>query len=76
MKGATCYKDIKIVNDIVYNTFKKACYVLGLLDDDVEYIAALKEAVSWGTSKSLRKLFSTMLFCNYLLGPNIVWKDT
>ncbi|XP_012850810.1 PREDICTED: uncharacterized protein LOC105970521 [Erythranthe guttata] len=33
-RGCTCYEDIRKVFDIVYPTFRDACYVLGLLDDD------------------------------------------
>ncbi|KAF1866327.1 hypothetical protein Lal_00024333 [Lupinus albus] len=35
---------------------------MGLLQDDREYIEALKEAYAWGSGFYLRKLFVTMLF--------------
>lgn len=35
-RGCTCYEDIRTVGNIVYPTFKEACYVLGLLEDDKE----------------------------------------
>ena len=76
VRGATCYEDIRTVNGILYDTFKEACYALGLLDDDKEYIAAIKEASSWGSGQYLRKLFCTMLFCNCLSRPEFVWKET
>nr|KAJ0205286.1 hypothetical protein LSAT_V11C500296760 [Lactuca sativa] len=34
VKGPTCYEDIRIVNGTVYESYKDACYALGLLDDD------------------------------------------
>ena len=46
VKGATCYKDICTINDILYKTFKKACYTLGLLNDGKEYVVAIEEASS------------------------------
>ncbi|XP_012853088.1 PREDICTED: uncharacterized protein LOC105972657 [Erythranthe guttata] len=43
-RGCTCYDDLRKVEDHVYPTFKDACFALGLLDDDKEYIAGIKEA--------------------------------
>ncbi|KAF7838994.1 uncharacterized protein G2W53_007476 [Senna tora] len=42
-KGPTCYEDIRTINGVVYPTFKDACYVMGLLDDDKEYIEGIIE---------------------------------
>jgi hypothetical protein len=49
VKGPTSYDDIKTINNIKYDTFKDACFALGLLDDDREFIDAIIEASSWGT---------------------------
>ncbi|XP_071719195.1 uncharacterized protein [Rutidosis leptorrhynchoides] len=43
VKGPTCYEDIRTVNNQVHDTFKEACYALGLLEDDREYVASIKE---------------------------------
>ena len=48
VRSATCYENVHVVNGILYKTFKEACYALGLLDDDKEYIAVIEEASSWG----------------------------
>ncbi|XP_022041031.1 uncharacterized protein LOC110943602 [Helianthus annuus] len=40
VKGPTSFDDIKTVNGRVYDTFRDACYALGWLDDDSEYIEA------------------------------------
>ncbi|KAL8128785.1 hypothetical protein V2J09_017940 [Rumex salicifolius] len=45
-KGPTCYEDIRIVDGIVYPTNKEACYALGLLDDEKEYIDGIMKARS------------------------------
>ncbi|KAF7834700.1 helicase-like protein [Senna tora] len=42
-KGPTSYKDIRTINGIIYPTFKDACYVMGLLDYDKEYIESIIE---------------------------------
>ncbi|XP_035845824.1 uncharacterized protein LOC110943497 [Helianthus annuus] len=52
VKGPTSFDDIKTVNGRVYDTFRDACYALGLLDDDSEYIEAIKEANISGSADS------------------------
>ncbi|KAI9118735.1 hypothetical protein K1719_010180 [Acacia pycnantha] len=55
VRGPKCHTDIMTVNNVVYSTFREACYALGLLDDDNEFIDAIKEASLWAS-------------CNYLHG--------
>ena len=63
--GATCYKDLKQVDGIQYDTFKEACKALGLLDDDSEWDIALTEVSSHGSAKQVRSVFAVLLqFCN------------
>ncbi|KAK9676692.1 hypothetical protein RND81_11G093800 [Saponaria officinalis] len=56
-KGPKSYEDIRTVNGVIYPTFKKACYALGLLGDDKEHVDAIIEASFWGTGIYLRNLF-------------------
>ncbi|KAF1891422.1 hypothetical protein Lal_00017056, partial [Lupinus albus] len=72
VKGATCYEDIRTVSDIQYSTFRDACFSMGLLQDDREYIEALKEAYAWGSGFYLRKLFVTMLLSTSMNKPDHV----
>ncbi|XP_010480980.1 PREDICTED: uncharacterized protein LOC104759795 [Camelina sativa] len=44
ISGPTSFDYLKTVNGVLYNDFQEACYALGLLDDDKEYIAAINEA--------------------------------
>ncbi|XP_071689118.1 uncharacterized protein [Rutidosis leptorrhynchoides] len=44
VKGPTSYEDIKTVEGNICSTFKETCYEMGLLDDDQEYINAIKES--------------------------------
>ncbi|KAF1865971.1 hypothetical protein Lal_00041669 [Lupinus albus] len=60
VKGSKSYEDIRIISDIQYSTFRYACFAMGLLQDDREYIETLKEANDWGYGFYLRKLFVTM----------------
>ncbi|XP_031127601.1 uncharacterized protein LOC116029697 [Ipomoea triloba] len=73
VRGPTSFQDIKIVQGVVYQTFRDACYTRGLLDDDREYIDAINEASNWSTAQSMRKLFVILLTANLVNRPKNVW---
>ncbi|KAG5051476.1 hypothetical protein JHK87_003674 [Glycine soja] len=75
-KGSQSYKDIIIVENIVYHTFKEACFAKGFLGSDKKFICALQEANTWGTPHFLRKLFVKLLFMNTMDKPEYVWEQT
>nr|KAJ0188926.1 hypothetical protein LSAT_V11C900458960 [Lactuca sativa] len=54
VKGPKCFADIRTVNGHVCPTFREACYALGLLEDDREYIDAIEEASHSGSGYYLR----------------------
>lgn len=66
VRGPTCFKDIHSFNGVKYFTFRDACYARRLLDDDKEYIYAIKEASHWSPTQSMRKLFVTLMTTNSL----------
>ncbi len=49
VKGATSYEHLWIVGGIEHNTFKDACIVMGLFEDDNEWHQALEEAGIWAS---------------------------
>ncbi|XP_035844150.1 ATP-dependent DNA helicase pif1-like [Helianthus annuus] len=49
---------------------------MGLLDDDNEYVEAIKEASFEGHAGYLRALFATLLLSNTLSRPEFVWENT
>ncbi|KAF7815066.1 uncharacterized protein G2W53_029035 [Senna tora] len=49
--------------------YDDACYTMGLLDDDKEYIDGITEASRWSSGVYLRKLFSTLLIHNTIARP-------
>ncbi|XP_054801556.1 uncharacterized protein LOC129305588 [Prosopis cineraria] len=62
VKGLRSYKEIRTVENIIYPTFKSACHAMGLLEDDIEYIDAIKEAANWALGHYLRKFFVNIVF--------------
>ncbi|XP_048634098.1 uncharacterized protein LOC106404100 [Brassica napus] len=76
VRGPRCYDDIKTVEGIVHPSYEDACYKLGLLDDDKEYIEGLKECSFWASSGYVRKLFANMLLSGCLSTPKLVWEAT
>ncbi|CAH1419046.1 unnamed protein product [Lactuca virosa] len=76
VKGPKSFEEIRTVNGEICSSFKDACYNLGLLDDDKEYIEAIKEASLYGSGFYLRFLFATMLLSSSLCKPEIVWENT
>jgi len=75
-KGPRCYKDLKFVKGVQYLTFREACFALGFLEDDREFIEAIKEASIWGSGNFLRKLFVCMLLSGAMDRPNHVWEKS
>ena len=76
VKGPTCYEDIKIVDGVHYCSFKDACYAMGLLDDEKEYIDGIVEVSSWTSAEYLRCLFVILLFSDTLSKPKFIWEKT
>ncbi|XP_076884672.1 uncharacterized protein LOC143533936 [Bidens hawaiensis] len=76
VKGPRSFAEIKTVNGVTYATFRDACYALGLLDDDSEYIEAIQEASQSGSGFFLRNLFASMLMSNSISRPEFVWEKT
>lgn len=76
VKGPTSYDEIKTIKNIQYKTFKEACFALGLLEDDKEFIDAINQASQWATADFMRSLFVTLLVTNQFSQPDVVWAKT
>uniref|UniRef100_A0A0R0HST2 ATP-dependent DNA helicase n=1 Tax=Glycine max TaxID=3847 RepID=A0A0R0HST2_SOYBN len=75
-KGATSFEDIRTVTNIQYLTYREACFAMGFLQDDREFVEAIKEAKDWGTTNYLRKLFVLMLLIGAINKPEEIWNQT
>ncbi|XP_028793347.1 uncharacterized protein LOC114749047 [Neltuma alba] len=76
VKGPHSYEQIRTVDNVVYLTFRSACYALGLIHDDQEFIDAIKEASFWATGCYLRRFFVSMLLCHCISQPHLIWEQT
>ncbi|XP_057305457.1 uncharacterized protein LOC130642388 [Hydractinia symbiolongicarpus] len=59
--GATSFEDLRTVNGNVAETFRDACLLRGLLQDDTEWNNTLQEAVNFQMPRQLRQLFAVIL---------------
>ncbi|CAK8532709.1 unnamed protein product [Lathyrus sativus] len=75
-KEPRSYDELKTIEGFKHNSFREACFALGFLEDDKEFIEAIKEAYNWGSGVFLRKLFVTMLLSASLNRPEHVWLYT
>lgn len=75
-KGCIIYECIKTINDKVCKSFQEACYVLGLLRNDKEFIEGITEAHVTESGHVLRCLFVRLLNMNTMTNPDVVWKET
>jgi len=75
-KGPKTYEEIRKVGDIQYLSFREACFAMGFLNDDMEFIGAIREAYQWGSGYFLRRLFVIMLLSGAMNRPLHVWHKT
>jgi hypothetical protein len=76
VKGPTSYDEIRKIHDTQYFSYRDACFAMGFLGDDKEYINAIKESKDWGSGHYLRQLFVVMLLANTMNRPKHVWDET
>ncbi|XP_074352072.1 uncharacterized protein LOC141691232 [Apium graveolens] len=65
VRGEASYEDIRIVNNVIYNTYKEACFHHGLLECDDEWNNAITDDFVHQTGAQVCELFVTLLlFCD------------
>jgi hypothetical protein len=73
VKGATSFADLRTFQGVEAPTFRHACLLHGLLDDDGEWHMCLQEASAMQTGRQLRHLFVTILNDCAPLDPLSLW---
>ena len=76
LKGSTSFDEIKTIDGVKKDSFKEACFSLGLLEDDKKFIDRIIEASHWGTGTFLRYLFVALLVAKQITRPSVVWNKT
>jgi len=75
-KRPTSFEDIRTIENVLYPTYREACFAMGFLQDDREFVEAIKEAKDGGTTNYLRKLFVLMLLTGAITKPEELWNQT
>ena len=72
---ANSYEDLRTVNGYLADTFKEACRLRNLLDDDQEWRRCLQEAAMAQMPSQMRLLFVTLcVFCD-VANPLDLWNE-
>ena len=65
VKGPCSFSHLRTYNDQIYGTFQDACIARGLLENDREWFACLRDASQTASPHQLRQLFACILaFCH------------
>ena len=73
VRGPTSYEDLRMVNQFKCATFREACSIRGLLEDEGHWSATLEEAALGRSPRMLRNLFGTMIVTCGLGNPKSLW---
>lgn len=74
VRGPVTFREIKIVNGQDMATYREACQVLGLLEDDNHWDSTIEEAVLCRSPAKVRELFSILISTCGLSNPVQLWE--
>ncbi|XP_016177773.1 uncharacterized protein LOC107620066 [Arachis ipaensis] len=75
-RGCTSFRSIRTVNGVTYDTVQEACFAMGFLIDDKEYVSAIKEVAELASAAQLRRIFVMLLLSGSMGRPLAVWEQT
>ncbi|KAA6411530.1 MAG: hypothetical protein FRX48_04810 [Lasallia pustulata] len=73
VRGPKSYEDLCTVDGQLCQSFQAACFALGLLEDDREWVSCFTEAVLFTSGTALRTLLVTSLVHGGVTDPNSLW---
>ncbi|EOY16937.1 AT hook motif-containing protein, putative [Theobroma cacao] len=76
VKGLKSFKELRIIEGVVYPTFQAECEALGLLGDNREWIDAIEQASKWATSEQTQELFVTIIIYRQVRDPLKLWEQS
>lgn len=74
VRGPTSFQYLRTVNGVEYDTYQEACLALGLLEDDNQWEATLREAAETRMPSLLRELFCVIVCENNPANPRLLWE--
>lgn len=74
-RGATSFSDLRTVDGQLYGSYKETCEVLGLLKDDSQWHAALRENSHSAMAQQLRSMFVHILTNCPVADPGNLWRQ-
>lgn len=75
VRPASSFEDVKLFNNVQYQTYQEAAYSMGLFNSELECVQAFQEAVqSYRTPCQLRFLFVHMLVNECIEAPAEFWE--
>ncbi|XP_045536286.1 uncharacterized protein LOC106720810 [Papilio machaon] len=74
VRGPTSYKDLKMLNNREFSTFREACEARGLLENDNQWDITLEEAAQCKSATKMRELFAILIATCGLSNPQQLWE--
>ena len=75
VRGPTSFEALRTVNGRICATFREACLLYGLLEDDQQWNATMSEAAAAQSSARLRNLFALILAICGPSDPKQLWES-
>jgi len=75
VRGPNSFEDLRTVNGQIYATFREACQIRGLLEDDTHWNATMLEAATAQSPARLCNLFAILLTTCGPSNPGQLWES-